>query len=127
MYPVTEGHQAVATLLLNSGASTSVTNIYGETPLHWAAAWGTADITLSLIGQGANINALDEYQSTPLHWAAWGGNQPSTETLVNLGVSLNPQNLDGDTPLDLAHYYSESRAVATFLQSKGALAKNTAQ
>lgn len=127
VYPVTEGHQAVATLLLNSGASTSVTNIYGETPLHWAAAWGTADITLSLIGQGANINALDEYQSTPLHWAAWGGNQPSTETLVNLGVSLNPQNLDGDTPLDLAHYYSESRAVATFLQSKGALAKNTAQ
>ncbi len=125
--PVTQGHQYITNVLVLSGASVNTQNVYGETPLHWAAAWGNAETTTSLITQGANVTAVDSYDSTPLHWAAWSGNQPSAEVLVNLGVSLNAQNIDGDTPLDLANYYPENAAVATFLQGKGAIAINTAQ
>lgn len=126
VYPVTDGHQYIASVLIQNGASVNTPNIYGETPLHWSAAWGNATITNSLISQGASMTAVDAYESTPLHWAAWGGNQSSTEALVNIGAPLNAQNGDGDTPLDLANYYSESAAVASFLQSRGAIAINTA-
>ncbi|MEM9450055.1 MAG: ankyrin repeat domain-containing protein [Cyanobacteria bacterium P01_E01_bin.6] len=122
VYSVTEGHRAVTTLLISNGASSTIVNDYGETPLHWAAAYGTADITMSLVSQGASVSAVDSHQDTPLHWAAWAGNQESVETLVNLGVPLSPQNADGETPLDLARYYHDHASVAMFLQSRGAVA-----
>jgi tetratricopeptide (TPR) repeat protein len=120
-YPVTDGHREVMTLLMNHGASTSVTNNYGQTPLHWAAAWGPADVTTTLISSGATIGAMDAYQDTPLHWAAWTGNDASVEALVGLGVPLNPINSDGATPLDVAREYG-SYSTAELLQSQGATA-----
>ncbi|MEB3211294.1 MAG: ankyrin repeat domain-containing protein [Leptolyngbyaceae bacterium] len=123
-YPVTEGHRAVITLLINNGASTSSVNNYGQTPLHWAAAWGPADVTTSLVSYGANVGAVDEYQDTPLHWAAWAGNDSSAEALANLGVPLSPINADGDTPLDVARNFG-SYSTAELLQGRGATAKTT--
>jgi len=118
-YPVTDGHRAVMTLLIDNGASVATTNNYGQTPLHWAAAWGPTDVTTSLVSHGASIGAIDDYQDTPLHWAAWASNSSSAEALINLGVPLNPVNGDGQTPLDVARDYG-SDTMITFLQNQGA-------
>ena len=43
----------------------------GETPLHRAAAFGTADAIRMLLEAGAVIDARDAHGDTPLSWASW--------------------------------------------------------
>src|SRR6185295_9323627 len=41
----------------------------GGTPLHYAAAYGTAEAVRMLLAAGANINARNDFEATPLMWA----------------------------------------------------------
>jgi ankyrin repeat protein len=43
----------------------------GETPLHRAAAFGSAEVIQMLLDAGAVIDARDAYGDTPLSWASW--------------------------------------------------------
>jgi ankyrin repeat protein len=43
----------------------------GETPLHRAAAFGTASTVQLLLNAGAALEAADAYGDTPLAWASW--------------------------------------------------------
>jgi palmitoyltransferase len=43
----------------------------GETPLHRAAAFGTAKAIELLLNAGAAIDARDAYGDSPLSWASW--------------------------------------------------------
>lgn len=46
----------------------------GETPLHWTAGSGNANIVNALLKNCANVNAVDnEHTITPLHMAAENG------------------------------------------------------
>ena len=43
----------------------------GETPLHRAAAFGTAETIQMLLDGGANVKAKDMHGESPLSWASW--------------------------------------------------------
>jgi ankyrin repeat protein len=43
----------------------------GETPLHRAAAFGTASTVQLLLNAGANLEVTDAYGDTALTWASW--------------------------------------------------------
>jgi ankyrin repeat protein len=43
----------------------------GETPLHRAAAFGTAETIQMLLDAGADIEAKDMHGDSPLSWASW--------------------------------------------------------
>lgn len=45
----------------------------GETPLHRAAAFGSAEALRMLLGAGAIVNARDMHGDSPLGWASWHG------------------------------------------------------
>lgn len=45
--------------------------VYGETPLHRAAAFGTPEIIQLLIDRGADREARDGNGDSPLSWASW--------------------------------------------------------
>jgi ankyrin repeat protein len=43
----------------------------GETPLHRAAAFGSAETIQLLLDAGADLQAQDARGDTPLGWASW--------------------------------------------------------
>lgn len=43
----------------------------GETPLHRAAAFGSADVIQQLLDAGAALDAKDAHGDSPLAWASW--------------------------------------------------------
>lgn len=44
--------------------------LYSRTPLHYAAANGSYQCTMTLVNAGASINVADYRGCTPLHYAA---------------------------------------------------------
>ncbi|MEM7366594.1 MAG: ankyrin repeat domain-containing protein [Pseudomonadota bacterium] len=51
--------------------------VYSESPLHWAAAYGTEETIRLLIQHGADVSLIDGRGETPAQWA--GRHQRSTE------------------------------------------------
>ncbi|MCA8991810.1 MAG: ankyrin repeat domain-containing protein [Planctomycetaceae bacterium] len=45
--------------------------VRGETPLHRAAAWGSAEVIQALLDAGADRTVRDANKDTPLSWASW--------------------------------------------------------
>jgi ankyrin repeat protein len=69
LYATREGHEDIAKLLLDSGASLEKADADGVTPLLMAVLNGRISLARSLIARGANVNVSDWYGQTPL-WAA---------------------------------------------------------
>jgi len=57
-------------------------DIFGDTPLHIAAASGVLLLVKYLVSQGADVNARNKAGSTPLHKAMLGGKIPIVEFLL---------------------------------------------
>jgi uncharacterized protein len=80
-----ERFDEIVVRLLEAGANTNVTTIAGaetgsfmrdvrtrgETPLHRAAAFGSAATITALLNAGAKIDARDANGDSPLSWASW--------------------------------------------------------
>lgn len=63
----------------------------GETPLHRAAAYGTANTIRMLIDAGASLDAKDANGDTPLGWASWALREaPVLHLLCFEPHSVNP-------------------------------------
>ena len=77
-------------------------DLYGDTPLLWAAGFGHKEVAALLIAIGADVNAKAEEGWTPLHDAARGGHKEIAELLIAKGADLNAKDNDGETPLDWA-------------------------
>ena len=70
-----EGHVApygAVERLISCGANVNTVDRAGRSPLHYAAAWGSASTITSLLEAGADPNAVDELGLTPL-LAAFSG------------------------------------------------------
>lgn len=72
-----------------------------RTPLHFAVAYGHADIAKELLGAGANVEAKERQGNTPLHYACGYGRAELVNLLVGAGADASAENADGKTPLEL--------------------------
>ena len=69
LYATREGHEDVAKLLLDAGASLEKADADGVTPLLMAVLNGHVTLAETLIARGANVKVSDWYGQTPL-WSA---------------------------------------------------------
>lgn len=94
--------------LLESGASPSITDANGSTPLWLAIKSGNAKAVTNLLTHHADPNAAPRAGGySPLMWAInpypYGGANPAiVQTLIDNGAATNVQDSDGNTPLLLA-------------------------
>jgi ankyrin repeat protein len=70
-------------------------NIYGRTPLWWAAKTGREAVVQLLLEKGAELDSKDIGGQTPLSWAA-------VKLLLENGAELESKDGQGQTPLSLA-------------------------
>ena len=109
----------VLKLLIAKGADINTKDNSGDTPLHYATAYGYANISKELINHGSNINIQNNAGETPLHTAVFWGYKGNIELLIEKGADLNIKDVEGRTPLKLAiemDYYG----IADLLRQHGA-------
>ena len=91
---------------LEKGADIHARDEYGETPLHYAAKYGTAGMVNVLLNAGADadIDARDKFGETPLHYAASDGTAEMVNVLLNAGADadIDARDENGETPLHFA-------------------------
>jgi len=75
------------------------------TPLHTAAATGSADMVMLLIRSGADVNARGEVGRRPLHYASNWGYTKIIAILIKSGADVNARDNSGATPL----FYASNR------------------
>jgi len=88
--------------LLEEGADPNIRDGDGNTPLHFAASKGCAEVAKLLLRHGADPNAQDKNGETPLHVAASEGHVDVVRLLLEHGADPSIRNKDGKSPLDLA-------------------------
>lgn len=97
--PLRPHYDRVVQVLLDNGANPNVTTIAGcetgafmrdartrgETPLHRAAAFGTARVIRMLLDAGADPEARDVNGDSPLTWASWHARPAAVLTMLCFG------------------------------------------
>jgi ankyrin repeat protein len=107
------GAEMVSKVLLDAGAATERTSIFGARALHWAAWIGTPASVERLVAHIANIEArCAEFDATPLYWAVHGygpdgpkqkGDQiGAARVLIRAGARIETANSRGISALELA-------------------------
>ena len=113
---------AVRQLAAKSGAAGVRTRL-GETPLHYAATYGSTESVRVLLDRGADPNARNSAEATPLIYA--GYSLEKTRLLVEKGADVNAHARNGVTPLMVAASVHGNVATVRYLLEKGADAKAT--
>ena len=94
------GNTRAVEMMLNAGWPTAVFGEYGQTPLHWAAFHGNAEMVRMLLAHDAPHEAEEQqFKGTPLGWALHGsehswhrdkGDFPrAVEALLTAGAKLS--------------------------------------
>lgn len=90
-------------LLLDVGANINDSNVYGETPLHWAA-YGRYDNCKLLIEKNCNVNVMTKSGATPLFYAARSIDTNNVSLLIRYGADTSVRTINGHNAL----YYAVS-------------------
>ena len=113
------GHLNVVIGLVARGAAPEISDLSGNTLLHWAAERGHGVIVKRLTSSpGVNLNARTGQGFTALHLAAKSGHLNVVMGLVARGAALEISDLSGCTPL---HWAATKRhgVIVSFLLSCG--------
>ena len=106
------GKFATAAFLLGSGALGHLTDINGDTALHWSAYKGHPELIRLLMYSGVDLQKPDHFGSTPLHLACLSGNVSCVKILCEKSkIELGPRDKNGKTPLQLAKSHRHSEVV----------------
>ena len=93
-------------------------DLYGDTPLLWAAGFGHKKVIEMLITKGADVNAKAEEGWTPLHYAAGGNDKEIVELLSTKGADLNAKDVNDETPLNWAEE-GKHKEITDLLRKQG--------
>ena len=110
---------ALATELLDYGASVDARDRFGARPLSHAARFGHLEMANLLLARGAPINARNLAGATALYFAAEGGHVPVAQRLIELGADVNLTGRSGISPVAAAAY-AGSDAIVEALIAHGA-------
>lgn len=91
-----------------------------NTPLHFAAAAGHADVVELLLASGAEVDAANYHQETALHRAALGNRQRVADLLLRNGAGTESRESYGRTPLLLVARETGNLEMARRLLDAGA-------
>lgn len=106
------GRTATAAYLLGMNAQNHLTDINGDTALHWAAYKGHPDSMRLLMYSGVDLQKTDNFGSTPLHLACLSGNMTCVRILSEKNnLDLEPKDKNGKTPLMLAQSHRHGDVV----------------
>jgi len=106
----------IALLLIQRGASVSVQDANGVTPLHLAIADGHNRMTALLLqAQADPLLSTSDDALTPLHFAAIYNRPQVIRALSKAGVALNPRDDEGETPLHWASRANSKEALAALV------------
>ena len=103
-----KGNKPAAVALLERGAKV---NRAGWSPLHYAAAGGSADIARILLDRGAALNARAPGGLTPLMMAAREGQESTVSLLLDAGAETALKSAEGLTAVQLAERMDKPRIV----------------
>jgi ankyrin repeat protein len=103
------------------GADLTVRDRRGNTPLLYAASFGSVDAVRVLIAAGADVNARNGFDITPLIGSA--SNLEKVRLLVEHGAEVNAKTKQGRTALMIAAACDGCSEVVKLLLAKGADAK----
>jgi len=98
--------------------SPNAANPLGETPLHYAATYGSAESLRILLDRGADPNVRDRAEATPLIYGAYDFEK--IRLLVATGANINVHARNGMTPLMMAASVHGNVAAVRYLLDKGA-------
>ena len=90
----------------------------GQTPLMWAAAFGSARAMRILLDAGADVTAAGPSGVTALHWAAT--DVAKTRMLLDAGADVNAVSQLGRTPLIIAASANATVDAVRLLLARGA-------
>ncbi|XP_038674142.1 ankyrin repeat domain-containing protein 10-like isoform X2 [Scyliorhinus canicula] len=78
-------------------------NVYGWSPLHWAAHFGKLECVMQLVQAGVGVNiTTSRFAQTPAHIAAFGGHPQGLLWLIQAGADYNMQDVVGESPVHKA-------------------------
>jgi ankyrin repeat protein len=107
--------------LRRAAVNPNIVSSLGETPLHYAATFGSADAVRILLERGADPNARNRAGATPLIYGAY--NFEKARLLVEKGADVNARAQNGSTPLMIAASVHGNVPTVRYLLEKGADAK----
>lgn len=73
----------------------SVADIWGATPLHWAATFANIEAIQILLDAGANVNAVCKRGKSVLHWAVRTESLACCKILLDAGADVNIPDMEG--------------------------------
>lgn len=102
--------------ILHAAGATAIEgleNLYGKTPLVWAAEKGYKLIVQALLEHSVNVSARDYFGMTAIHYAAENGHLEIVKSLLDKGSDLSWRTYHNQTPLWKAYKCTEPFIVPT--------------
>ncbi|RLN47717.1 hypothetical protein BBJ29_005948 [Phytophthora kernoviae] len=97
------GYPLLVLFCVRNGADVMLTDLDGDTAVHWAAYKGATEIVAVFQYLGVNSDAPDNFGQTPLHLAAMRGELSTVQFLVEtLDADVKMLDAKNRTPRDLA-------------------------
>jgi ankyrin repeat protein len=100
----------------SGGAQRDNRDVFGRTPLSWAAGEGHEVVSKLLLETGkVDADSKDYYCQTPLSWASRNGREAIVKLLLEFEVDVNSKDCYGQTPLLFATQHSQEGVVKLLL------------
>jgi uncharacterized protein len=106
---------ALATELLDDGASVDARDRFGARPLSHAARFGHLEMVDLLLAHGASIDARNLAGATALYFAAEGGHTSVAQRLIERGADIKLTGRSGISPVAAAAYAGNDSVVEALL------------
>ena len=118
-YATERAHFATVRLMLGSCADSDVADVYGQTPLHYAAQSGSAECIEHVLEESSpRIDALNAHWQTPVHLAARHGHVDVLALLLERGADVSLATKSGVTPMHAAAAAGNDACVAMLLSER---------
>ena len=101
LWAASNGHEAVAKLLLENNAEVDIKGIQSQTPLVQAARHGHEAVIKLLLMNNANIDLQGPFNHTALTQAIEKGNEAVMKLLILNNANINLKGIFGHTPLSI--------------------------